>query len=165
MDFEKVNIEMPRQFKNITYALGWRESEYVTNFLENDPVYWEKFLTSNDKYITKVDGDTADITLQGGKTYKIIGKVGLRDATDASIYRRFQWYNVTIGESIGSQGGFYTAATGDCGIGCSDAIAYVTVPENEEYVFQLRCVYQSGDVDVFTYGTSFEVANIQNQAV
>ena len=141
----------------VEYGLGWRTSNRTSNFVVKNPVYWNQF-ESNSESITKASGDTFQITLSGGKSYRLTGFVNLADATETTVFQRsYQWWNNTKQEFIGSQGGMYSAG------GASPAQAYVSL--DEDSVFELRCTYASNDVDTIGRGTSFEVQHFQRMKI
>lgn len=159
MSQEIYTTKAPKVILPLQYGMAWRVSTYVTNFDTDNPVYWDAW-TSNSEYISKEDGNTYQITLAGPKAYKLVGFVSVTESLDAEMARRFQWYNVTTGNLVGSEGGFHYKITGDASSGSGPAIAYVSI-ENES-VFELRCTYDLGDVDYFSYGTMCEISSLQN---
>ena len=158
-EITKVGSPLPKVELPVEYALGWRDSEYSTNFTTNNPAYWDEFET-NSSSIQKSSGNTSQITLSGGKTYKLTGHIALREQSNTQVYRRFRWYNVTKGEDVGSKGGFYSGYSSYSGAGGGPAIAYLAL--QEDAIFELRCAESSGDADYLTYGTSFEIEHFQN---
>ena len=148
-------VELP-----VEYGLGWRTSNRTSNFVRNNPVYWDQF-EGNSESIKKNSGDTFQITLSGGKSYRLTGFVNLADATETTVFQRsYQWWNNTKQEFVGSQGGMYSAGDIDAAGGASPAQAYVSL--DEDSVFELRCTFASNDVDTIGRGTSFEIQHLQN---
>lgn len=139
------------------YALGWRTIDTSVNFLLNDPVLWNAY-ESNDSSFFKSDSvgtsNFQTITLKKGHNYKLEGKPCLVDSTETTVFkRRFQWYNETTGEYVGSEGGIYSAGDSYAGGATGPAVAYVSTLEDE--TFSLRCTYTINDVDLMTMGTYF----------
>ncbi len=161
MTQEPVVSPIPKVELPIEYALGWRTSDYSSNFAVNNPVYWENFET-NTKSIQKGTGNTYQLTLRAGKVYKLTGYVALREQSNALFGRRFRWFNVTKNTYIGSEGGIYSGYSSYTAGGSAPAIAYAKL--DEDSVFELRCTSSSpsGDVDYITHGTSFEIEHLQN---
>lgn len=158
MTQEIAEIPIPKVELPVEYALGSRSSTKSTDFTLNSPAYWNQFET-NSESIKKSSGDTFQITLLAGKTYKLTGYICVGESGSSDVYRRIRWYNVTKSQWVGAEGGGFDNSSYQA-IGSSPAIAYVQV--DEESIFELRCSQASGDIDLMFQGTAFEVQHLQN---
>ena len=157
----QVNSLIPTNNIPIEYAFGWLDKSIPAAFAKNDPAYWTQFET-NAKSITKesVDGKFSQITLGGGKTYKLIGGVALYANSITDCDRRFRWWNVTESKWIGSEGGFFAYAKTYTNGGVSPAIAYLQIAKDT--TIELRCSEFSGKFEHLTPGTYFDIQHLQN---
>jgi hypothetical protein len=139
------------------YALGWRTTDVANNFTVDTSSPWNAY-ESNDTSFFKSDStgtnEFTTITLSEGKNYKLEGKPCLADSAETTVFkRRFQWYNETKQQYVGSEGGIYSAGDNYAGGATGPAVAYVSTSEDE--TFSLRCTYVFSDVDLVTMGTYF----------
>lgn len=166
METKIVKEEVPKVLLPVNYALGWRTDLIDTSFNYNKALYWNKF-ESNSNTIKKTTDlkEFCKIQLAKGYTYKLTGAASILVPKDSKPQRRFSWYNLNESKVIGTEGGFEAGSDNQTmGVGAAGpAIAYIYT--EEDTIVELSCTYSTVDSEYQTFGSYFNIENLQNLSI
>lgn len=166
METKIVKEEVPKVLLPVIYALGWRTEVLNKSFNYNEALYWNKFESNSDIIKKKTDlKEFCKIQLAKGYTYKLTGAASILVPKATRPHRRFSWYNLNESKVIGSEGGFEAGSDNQTmGVGAAGpAIAYIYT--EEDTTVELSCTYSTIDSDYQTFGSYFNIQNLQNLSI